>query len=156
MPSLFLASIARELVVLHAVSAVVLAGASTHHALISIGFLRGVYKIRLARIYAATVAVTWSITFALGLVAYPTFRYQVRVLYLDQNEPWATYLFDLKERFAALGIPLAICVLALSRTLEPREDRGLVRAYAAIVVFTAAIVWFVFISGLWVTLARGV
>src|SRR5437899_50676 len=47
MPSLFFAGIARELIVLHAISAVVLAGASTHHAVISLGFLRSwVFDVR--------------------------------------------------------------------------------------------------------------
>ncbi len=147
---------ARLLVVLHAMAAIVLVGASTHHALIAVGYLRGRYKVRLARIYAATVAVAYGITFVLGLLAYPSFRYHVRGLYLDRHEVWASNLFDTKENFAALGLPLVIAAFVMSRAMQPQEDQGLVRAYAAFVILAAVIVWFNVISGLAITMARGV
>lgn len=155
-PELFLAGVARLLVVLHAAAAIVLVGSSTHHALISIGYLRGVYKVRLARIYAATVGVTWLVTFGLGLLAYPSFRYGVRALYMDRYEPWASNLFDIKENFAALGIPLVLCTLFLSRVMQPKEDRALNLPYSAMAILAAAIVWFDVISGLMITMAKGV
>ncbi len=156
MPSLFLSSLARLLVVLHAAAAIVLVGAATHHALLAVGYLRGVFKVRLARIYAATIAAAWLITFALGLLSYPTFRIAARAAYLDRYEPWASRLFELKEHSAALGIPLVLGTLALSRTLDPKQDRVLARAYAAIVLLVAAIVWFDVFSGLAITVAKGV
>ena len=156
MPSLFLEAFARLVVVLHALAAIVLVGAATHHALVALGFVRGVFKIRLARIYAATVAVAWLVTFALGLLAYPTFRYAVRALYMDRYEPWASNLFDTKENFAALGLPLVVLVLVMSRVMDAKEDRVLVRMYAACAVLVAAIVWFDVISGIVITMTRGV
>jgi hypothetical protein len=156
MPELFLAGLARLLVVVHAAAAIVLVGATTHHALVALGYLRGVFKVRLGRIYAATIAVTWMITFGLGLLAYPTFRYTVRALYLDRYEPWASDLFDMKEHAAALGIPLALGAFALSRVLEPKTDRSITRLYAAIATLLAAIVWFDVIAGLLITMAKGV
>lgn len=156
MPSLFLAELARLLVVVHAVAAIVLVGAATHHAAVGLGYLRGAYKTRLARIYAPTVAVAWLSTFALGLLSYPTFRYETRALYLDRYEPWASKLFDLKEHTAALGIPFVLGTFVLSRLIEPKQDRALARAYAALVVFVAMIVWFDVLSGLLITVTRGV
>lgn len=147
---------ARLLVVLHAMAAIVLVGASTHHAIIAVGYLRGRHKVRLGRIYAATIAVAYGVTFGLGLLAYPSFRYHVRGLYLDRYEVWASNLFDTKENFAALGIPLVIAAFVLSRVMNVKDDRGLVRAYAAFVILAAAIVWFDVISGLAITMARGV
>ena len=156
MPELFLAGLARLLVVIHAAAAIVLVGSTTHHALIALGYLRGVFKVRLGRIYAATIAVTWMVTFGLGLLAYPTFRYGVRALYLDRYEPWASNLFDMKEHAAALGIPLALGAFALSRVLEPKADRAMTRVYAAISALLVAIVWFDVIAGLLITMAKGV
>ncbi len=156
MPSLFLAGLARVIVLVHAAAAIVLVGAATHHALVALGYLRGVFKVRLAKIYAATVAVTWLVTFVLGLLSYPTFRYSARALYLDRYEPWASNLFDLKEHTAALGVPFVLGVLALSRVIDPKQDRGLARAYIAMTVLVAAIVWFDVFSGLAITMARGV
>lgn len=143
------------LVVVHALAAMVLIGASTHQAIIVFGYLRGVYKSRLGRIYAATVLVSYLVTFALGAAAYPAFRYHTRALYLDRYQPWASNLFDVKEHFASLGLPLVIGVFVLSRVLEPKSDRSLLPGYAVLSFGVAAIVWFNVIAGLVVTLARG-
>ena len=148
-------SAARALVVLHALAAIVLIGASTHHAIIAVGYLRGTFKVRLGRIYAAVVAIAYVVTFVLGLFAYPAFRYHVRGLYLDRYEAWASNLFDTKENFAALGLPLVVAAFVLSRVMKPSEDTTLLRGYAAMVVLSAAIVWFSVISGLVIGQARG-
>jgi hypothetical protein len=156
MPSLFLEGLARVVVVLHTVAALALVGAATHHAVVAWGYLRGSFKVRLARVYAATVLVTWLVTFVLGLLAYPTFRYNVRALYMDAHEAWASNLFDVKEHLAALGIPIVAGVFLLSRAIEPRTDRGLARAYTLMTWLVAAIVWFDVLSGLVITMVKGV
>ena len=156
MPEIFLDGAARLLVLLHALAAIVLVGATTHHAIVAVGYLRGKPKLRLGRIYAATIAVTYAVTFLFGMLAYPTFRYHTRALYLDRYERWATNLFDMKENFAALGIPLVIAMLVLSRRMKPSEDKLLVGPYLGFALLTAAIVWFALISGLLITMTRGV
>jgi hypothetical protein len=156
MPSTFLESSARLLVVLHAAAAIVLIGAASHHALICIATLRGRPRPRLMRIYAATAAVAYGVTFVLGALAYPTFRYHVRGLYLDRHEPWASNLFDIKENFASIGLPLVVGALVLSRVMDPGADRSMRLGYAVMVLGTAVIVWFNVVSGLFITLAKGV
>ncbi|MFT3695838.1 MAG: hypothetical protein QM831_22065 [Kofleriaceae bacterium] len=156
MQSVFLQGAAKLLVILHAAAAIVLIGSITHHFLITLGYLRGSFKIRLGRIYAATILATYSITFAFGLLAYPTFRYFVRGVYLDRYERWASNLFDVKENFAALGLPLAVGIFVLSRTIQPKDDYSLVRGYAALTVLLTAIVWFDVFSGLVITMTKGV
>ncbi|MGE0870931.1 MAG: hypothetical protein AB7P03_20360 [Kofleriaceae bacterium] len=155
-PDIALDGASRLLVVLHAAAAIVLIGSSTHHALIAVGYLRGSYKIRLARIYAATLAVAYAITMAFGLLAYPSFRYHVRGIYLDRHEHWASNLFDIKENFAALGIPAVIALVVMSRVLQPTSERPLVHGYVGFAILVAMIVWFDVFAGLAVTLAKGV
>lgn len=147
---------ARPLVLAHAACAMVLIGASTHHLLITVGYLRGSFKVRLGRIYAATAAVAYAATMILGGLAYPTYRYHVRGLYLDRHAVWAANLFDIKECFATIGLPLVLGALLLSRILDPRADRQLLLGYAFMVLGTAAIVWFNVISGLLITMTKGV
>lgn len=147
---------ARFLVVLHVAAAVVLIGAATHHAVVAYGYLRGVYRVRLARVYGATALAAYAVTFALGAMAYPTYRYHTRDQYLDQNAPWAANLFDIKENFAALGLPAVLLVFALGRLMDPKGDRALVGSYAALVFFCAALVWFNFFAGLALSLEKGV
>jgi hypothetical protein len=156
MTDIFLESQARLLVLLHAAAAIVLVGSSTHHALVTLSYLRGRFKVRLGRIYAATVVVAYSITFLLGALAYPTYRYHVRALYFDRHAVWASNLFDIKENFAALGLPLAIGVFVLSRVMRPKEDGSMLVGYAAMSFLVTFIVWFNVISGVLLTMERGV
>ncbi len=156
-PDIAFAEMARLLVVLHAGAAIVLIGAVTHHAIVAVGYLRGRHnKIRLGKIYAATVAITYVITFVFGLLAYPAFRYHVRGLYLDRYEPWASDLFEYKENFAALGLPAVIAILVMSRAMNPTEDRALIAPYVALSILVTAIVWFDVITGLVITMTKGV
>jgi hypothetical protein len=155
-PEIVFHSAARLLVVLHAVAAIVLIGATTHHALIALGYVRGRAKVRLGRIYATTSAVAYAVTFGIGLWAYPTFRYHVRTLFLDRFEPWASNLFEAKENVAALGLPLVVMMLVISRSFDVKEDRLLVRMYAACALLVAAIVWFDVLTGIVITMTKGV
>lgn len=156
MPDIFLDGGARWLLLLHAAAAIVLIGATTHHAIIAWGYLRGRHKERLGRIYAATIGVTYLVTFGFGLLVYPTFRYHTRALFLDRYDRWASNLFDMKENFAALGLPLVLGMFLLSRAMSSKDDRHLVGGYAAMAFSTAFIVWFDVISGLIITNVRGV
>jgi hypothetical protein len=157
LPTVAFESIARPLVMMHALSAIVLIGASTHHALIALGYLRGRYAARLGRIYAATMLVAYGLTYALGALAYPTFRYHTRALYLDRAAPAISNLFDIKEHFASLGLPLVLGAFVLSRVMVPgRDSRPLLAGYAVMVWGTTFIVWFGVLAGLWITLTRSV
>jgi hypothetical protein len=148
---------ARVLVLLHAAGAIVLVGASTHLALLTAGWLRGTMRRKqLGRLYPAVVAAAYAATYALGGLAYPAFRYHVRALYLDRHAVWASNLFDVKEHFASLGLPLAAGALLLSRVLDLDEDRPLLAGFAVFVFGTTAIVWFNTISGLVITMVKGV
>ncbi len=155
-PDIAFAEVARLLVVLHALAAIVLIGSSTHHLVIAWGYLRDRHKVRLGRIYAATVAVTYIVTFVLGLLAYPTYRYHVRALFFDRYEVWASNLFDMKENLAALALPLVVAVFVVSRVMNPKEDRMLALAYFWFVALVTSVVWFDVISGILITMTKGV
>jgi hypothetical protein len=157
MPETFLQSWAKALVLLHAAAAIVLIGSTTHHALITWGYWRGRFQhLRLGKIYAPVSAIAYVITFTLGALAYPTYRYFVRGLYLDRYAYWASNLFDVKENLAALALPMALGAWALSRVIDPREHRTLLWGYSVLVGCTCAVVWFDVITGLLITMAKGV
>ena len=156
MTKIFLEPWARVLILFHALTAIVLIGSSTHHLLVAIGYLRGRYRPRLGRIYAATSALTYALTFALGAMAYPAYRYHVRGLFLDRHAFWASNLFDIKENLAAVGLPLSLGAFLLSRVLDPKSDRPLLAGYTVMVLGTAVSVWFNVVSGLLITVVKGV
>lgn len=154
----FQGALAKLWVMLHAVVAIVLVGAATHQAVVLWGALRGRPRPRLARIYGAVIAVSYVATTLLGALAYPAFRVNVRGLYLDANAAWASNLFDIKEDLAALGLPLALGAWWLGR-VATRAGESATRPLPLTVVAvfgTAAIVWFGVVSGLLITLTRGV
>jgi hypothetical protein len=153
---IFLQPWARALVVLHALSAIVLLGSSTHSAAIAVGTLRGHARPRLARLHTTVVAVSYATTMLLGALAYPTYRYQVRGLFLDRYAPWASNLFDIKEGFAAIGLPLALGASLLRGFADPDSDRRGRAPYAITALGTAALVWFSTVAGLVITLEKAV
>ncbi len=155
-PALAFAGVAQLFVVLHAVAALALCGAATHHLVVAVGYLRGVFRTSLARIYGVVTLGCYLAVVGLGSLAYPSYRYFVRGLFFDHHRPWASNLFDIKENLAALGLPLVVGVFLLSRTLEPREEGALVGPYVALVAGVAGVAWFAALSGLTVALQRGV
>jgi hypothetical protein len=84
---LFLEAYARPLLVLHAISAAVLVGATTHHLLWSWRYRRGIYaRLDGERTFALVSACAFVATFILGNLLYPTYKVRVRAEYLD-NPP---------------------------------------------------------------------
>lgn len=182
MPRVFLGSLGPLLLVLHALAAVVLGGASVHQAVLAVRVLRGrPVSARLVRLYSLVALIAYGTTVLMGSLLYPRYRYFVRGLQLDRDAPWASNLFDFKENLATLGLPLAVgtflvagSVVAAVRPVSaarpetpgppgsppgspgPIELQRQVRwVYAAMALGTAAVSLFNIISGLLVTGARG-
>jgi hypothetical protein len=154
---IFLEGWARPLLLLHAVAAVALAGAATHQALVAFRLWRGAIHLgRLARVYSRLLGALYPAAFALGLLMYPHYRYAVRGLYLDRYAPWASNLFDVKENFAALGLPLALALFFVGRDLEPARDRPLLGFVAFLSIALWALMLTAALSGLLITDVRGV
>lgn len=154
--SIFLESIARPLLVVHALVAFAALGATTHLLVLSVGLWRGkAHFARLARVHAQVIGATFAACFVLGLLVYPAYRYYVRGLYLDRHAAWASSLFDLKENLAALGLPLSVALFGLGRRLD-LKDRS---AALPLVVFLSVALWlitaFAVVSGLVITSVKG-
>ena len=156
MQQTFLFSAARPLVLLHAALAITLVGASSHHAYATYSYLRGRSSARQSRIFARSVAITYVLTMAVGVLAYPTYRYYVRALFLDRYAPWASNLFDIKENLATVGLPAALAAWSISRFLDDDGGRLMRAGYAVMVALVTAIVWVDVFSGLLVTMERAV
>ncbi len=157
MPHVFLDGSARLLLVLHALVGFALCGACTHQAVVGLQLWRGRFHLgRLARIYSQVIGVTFVVTFGVGLLMYPHFRYHVRGLFLDRYEPWASNLFDMKENLLALGLPLAITLFFVGRRLEPKEQQAAVPFFVILSVSLWVLVVFGVISGVIVTSVKGV
>ncbi len=147
---------AKLLVLLHAVGAMALVGSCTHHGVITLRVARAGLNGPLDRLYSQVTAVSYAVTFVLGALAYPTYRFHVRAQYLDEHAPWAVALFEVKENVASVGLALCIGAFVTSRLTDPAQAQPAVRGHRALVLGTTAAVWFEVISGLLITLVRGV
>jgi hypothetical protein len=83
---LFLEGWARPLLVVHAIAAAVLVGASTHHLVWCRGYLRKRFPaatVRAEQRFARIAAIAYVVTFLVGNLLYPTYKVRVRAEYLD-------------------------------------------------------------------------
>jgi hypothetical protein len=141
---------------MHGLLAIALAAAVGQTLVLVIRALRGRAESRRERLWSAATAWLYAATTAFGALAHPAYRYYVRALYLDYHLPYASNLFDIKEVFATIGLPLAVGAALLSRALRggDEEDRALRLGQLVAIALTAAIVWFDVMSGLWLSLQR--
>ena len=158
--------------VIHALSSIVLCGASVHQALLAVQLVRRQpVRPSLLRTYALTTLGAYLSVMISGALLYPRYRVVIRALFLDRQAPWAANLFDFKENLATLGLPLAIGALLMARPLsaappsmartatnqEPElaATRVVVAMYCFSTVGTALICLSNVIAGLLCTAVRG-
>jgi hypothetical protein len=152
----FLFGARRLLLLLHAMGAIVLVGAATHHALSMRAYLAGRFeRVALEKRWAKVVSASYVVTFALGALLYPSYRVHVRGAHLDREAPFWSGLFDVKEVYASLTLTVALGLGALAFTLRPAEERALARVYAVMSLVVCAVVWLDVIAGILVTSVRG-
>ncbi|HZS42533.1 MAG TPA: hypothetical protein VFF06_37140 [Polyangia bacterium] len=84
---LFLENFARPLLIVHAVAAAVLVGATTHHLLWSRHYLFGRFNTyKGERTFAWVAAAAFVTTFLVGNLLYPTYKVRVRAEYFDSPQ----------------------------------------------------------------------
>lgn len=158
MPQIVFAAQGKFLLILHALCAILLLGSTTHNVLISARYLKGHFKkVRLEKLYVKVGGVAYGLTFLLGALIYPSYRYHVRDQYFDPQLPWASNLFDIKEHWSAVGLALFVALYLLSRQLDPpKAPRSSLFFYVFLSLCIALIVWFSLISGLLLTSLKSV
>lgn len=145
----------RALLVMHALSAMALGGATTHLAILTIQQLRGRSPVgRLTRIYSVTAAALLVATVVLGLIIYPAYKVEVVAPYFWDHARWAAALFDVKEALGLFAIPLAGGLFVMGRKMDP--DRPAHRVFAACALLLFAITAFCLIAGLVIVAEKGV
>lgn len=155
--NVFLQAQGKLLLILHALLAILLLGSMTHNALITVRYLWGNFsRVRLEKRYVQVAFIAYLLTFTLGALIYPNYRYYVRDRYFDLHMPWASHLFDIKEHWAAIGLALFIAFFLFSRELNPRTDRHWLFFYVFLSLTLTLIVWFDLISGLLLSSYRSI
>ncbi|HEY4219870.1 MAG TPA: hypothetical protein VGO62_00975 [Myxococcota bacterium] len=156
MPPFALADAARTLLVVHALLAIATLGSSMHLGVLGVLLLvKKRAPTKLIRVHARVLAAGYGLTFLLGLVQYPVFRVLVRGVQLDRDAPWASNMFDSKEAFLLVGVPIVMALFLAGRRFELPRDRQALPFVGALGIAVAAIVLFASVAGLVVTSVRG-
>jgi len=119
-------SISKPLLFLHLVTAVIAMASAIHLCVRFTMALRGRKGLfRIKKMHAQILAISYSISFILGAIIYPTFRVRVRYEYFDKELPWATMLFEIKEHYAAIALLPVLALYVISSRLDftRHEDR---------------------------------
>ncbi len=105
---IFLEPLARPLLYIHAISAAVLVGATTHHLVWCRPYLRGRFgQARAEKRFATLAAAAFVLTFVLGNLLYPTYKVRVRAEYFD-NPPAIADEVKLRDaQHRAVGVAAA-------------------------------------------------
>ena len=168
-------SVARFLVIAHAVVAGALVALTTHH-LVWIIRSRGARRRGEPR-FALLASGFICLAFLLGCLVYPTYRVRVRAEYFDAPTARAAQLalsaeahhlpptspaldkvahvFDMKEHAIALGLLCSLVLLWLSRRSDPSQTETR-RLYLGLAYGACGSTWFAALVGLYVASLRAV
>lgn len=147
----FLHDIARPLFLLHTVAAVALSALCLHVLLTA----RPVVLGRPGRTALLRRFVTWAFVatlaaVALGLLLYPEYKANVRVLFLDRHAPWVGRVFDIKEYLAIFSLPLIGFLFFARKEFGPEASRTLRLGYGGVLLLWVLVVWAAAVIG-WTT-----
>lgn len=145
----FLSEHAPLWLVVHALGAAALLGSAAHVAVMSLRSGRSAPTATNGR-HASWLAGLLLFTTLTGMLLYPHFRVNVRAAFLDEQAPWATRLFELKEHLAVFVLPLSLSFWALSR------QRAAPRVREWMAISLALAVSFLFVAGVLIANVRGV
>jgi hypothetical protein len=155
-------SVARPLLLAHAVLGFTAVGAATHFAVYALLAARAAGRGAQLRRFSSIASLALGAQVLLGLALYPTYRVRVRLADFDRAAPAVAQLFDFKEHLAALSLALVLAAAAVARASvrtataqapedDPAEPQGLRWAAAALSTSGAALTWTAALIGLYVT-----
>ena len=134
--------------VIHAVFAAVLLGSAGHVAVLSTRARRADQPASTVR-HASMLAGLLLFTTLTGFLLYPHFRVNVRAAFLDEQVPWATRLFEVKEHLAIFTLPLSLSFWVLAR------QQAATRAQAWMGLSLWLSVLFLFVAGVLIANVKG-
>jgi len=81
---------------------------------------------------------------------------RVRYEYFDENLPWATGLFEVREHWSAIGFALLLAYYVLRRNFDPESEREKLFLYTALCYMLNIIVWYCSTVGYYFTTLKSV
>ena len=152
----FLENFYNILLLAHLLVTFVLIGSMTHNLLCVIGYLQGKFNRQKIELFYAKVSF-WSyiIVYIFGVLIYPAYGAYIRHGYFDQQLPWATGLFDVKEHWGAIGLGLFFAYYFLRKSFRPDDQKEKLFLYVPLCFLLNLILWYKVIIGCYLSVLRG-
>ncbi|MBN2374787.1 MAG: hypothetical protein JXD22_00185 [Sedimentisphaerales bacterium] len=144
------------LLVVHMLVTIVLVGSMTHNFLVVIDYLRGKFNRKNRELLYLKVSL-WAYTFVyiVGALIYPAFRIRVRHDYFDEQLPWATGLFEVKEHWAALGMAFIVALYFFRKSFDPAVNKQKLFLYVPLCFIINFSLWYIVIASCFLTILKG-
>ena len=157
--ALFLESIARPLLIVHALAAVVFCGVMTHECLCLVAYLRGkLVRYALENTYRTVAFWSCLVTWTTGALVYVTYRVRVRAEVWDRSPEtqFLSGLFDVKENWATIVLAMVTGLYIMGRRIDLRTDHGPGKIYAVLGLGGFALTWAMVVIGLYLVIRGSV
>ncbi len=152
----FLENFYEFLLLVHLFATIVLVGSMTHNLLIVIGYVRGKFgRQKLEWLYVRVSLWAYTIVYVIGVLIYPAYGARIRHPYFDQQLPWATGLFEVKEHWGAVGLAMFFAFYFLRKSFQPAEEKEKLFLYVPLCLLLNVILWYKVIVGCYLTLLKG-
>jgi len=151
----FLEDFYEIMLLIHLFATFVLVGSMTHNLLIVVGYLRGKFgRQKLEWLYVRVSLWAYVIVYVIGALIYPAFRVRIRPDF-DQDIPWATGLFEVKEHWGAVGLALFFVYYFLRKSFQPNSEKEKLFLYVPLCFLLNIILWYKVIVSCYLTLLKG-
>jgi hypothetical protein len=152
----FLESYYEILLLVHLFATFVLVGSMTHNLLIVIGYVRGKFgRQKLEWFYVKVSLWAYAIVYVIGVLIYPAWGAHIRYPYFDQQMPWVTGLFEVKEHWGAVGLAMLFVLYFLRKSFRPVEEKEKLFLYVPLCLLLNVILWYKVIIGCYLALLKG-
>jgi len=152
----FLENFYKILLLAHLFATFVLVGSMTHNLLIVVRYLGGEFgRQKLEWLYVKVSLWAYTIVYIIGVLIYPAYGARIRHPYFDQQMPWATGLFEVKEHWGAVGLAMFFAFYFLRKSFQPAEEKHKLFLYVPFCLLLNVILWYKVIIGCYLTLLKG-
>jgi len=143
------------LLLVHLFATFVLVGSMTHNLFRVVDYLRGKFnREKLELLYVRVSLWAYVAVYVIGALIYPAFRVRIRPGF-DEDLPWATGLFEVKEHWGAVGLALFFVYYFLRKNFQPNKEKEKLFFYVPLCFLLNIILWYKVIVSCYLTLLKG-
>lgn len=144
------------LLIFHGLMSFLLVGSMTHNLFCVVDYLKGRFNRKKQELkFAKWAFFSYLAIYISGCLIYPAFRVHMRYRYFDENFPWVTGLFEVKEHWGAIALAIFFAYYILRKSFDPSEEKQKLYLYIPLCFLINLIMWYEIIVGIYLTHLKG-